>query len=386
MAIPAIPTIREIKERIQTDIQSKINQTIPALPLSFVALLSSAIAGPIFLLYQAILWVYKQIFPQSADLATLILLGEIVGITPVEAVPAVLLCDVPGSGAQVDEDEAFIGNNGITYRVTTATPIAGGVASNVPMKALTAGDAGNLANGEELSIVQTNLNLDGTATVTGTQTTGADQESDQSFSARVQLRYRTRYITGSPGAYAINGLETPNFIWIGPYSGNSIAGVGQDDEVVLYGKVDNQPDGIPTQTQLDELEAYSEFVDGNGKAYLKPINDKLLVLPIARQEFDVEIFINASDAQINAAIQSALDTYIDTLEPFIIGVSGARNDVLTEADTASEANGVAQQEGAKVTSVLITNVTTGLPLTIGGYSFTGGTFGKFRNYTFTVVL
>jgi len=379
MAIPQIPTIETIKNRIISDIESKINQTVPALPLSFVRVLASAIAGMIFLLYQAIMWVYKQIFPASADYANLVLLGAIVGITPVSAVSAVILCTVTGSGAQVDQGTLFIGSNNITYRVTTNTTITGGTATDVPIIALTSGDIGNLANGEVLTITSTDLNLDGTATVTSTQTSGADKESDASFSARVSLRYRTRYITGSPAAYALNGLETPNFIWIGPYASITLPGT-----VEVYGRVDNQTDGIPTSGQLTELVTYLSFDPTTGKETRRPIGDTILPLPITVRSFEIEIYINGGSPSLNSQIETAVKNYATTLEPYIQGISDTRKNVLTNTDAASVADDIAVGSGAKITQVVITDVLTGLPE--NNYTLWGGEFVKFSVVSFVAVI
>ena len=379
MAIPQIPTIEEIKNRIVADITGKINKSVPSLPLSFVKLLASACAGMFFLCYQAILWVYKQIFPNSAEYENLILLGEIVGIIPVPSVSAIILCTVPGvTGNWVYAGETFIANNNVTYRVTTDTEIIAGEATNVPMLALTTGDVGNLENGEVLDISKTNLSLTGTATVTGTDTTGADEESQESFSARVSIRYRIRYITGSTGAYILNGLECPNFIWIGVYAHETIPGA-----LNIYGKVDNQTDGIPTSAQLDELEDCLTY-DSNGKKYLKPPGDTIDTLPISNREFDIEVFINGGSASINALVETALKNYIESLEPYQEGFSDSRKDVLTNTDAATAGDSVAIQNSAKVTQVVLTDVLTGLPET--NYTIYGGEFLKWRNITFTAVV
>ena len=79
MALPTIPTVSEIRARIITDIEGKIDQTTPALPKAFVKVLAGAIAGIVILLYNAILWVYRHIFPETADYAALVLLGKLVG-------------------------------------------------------------------------------------------------------------------------------------------------------------------------------------------------------------------------------------------------------------------------------------------------------------------
>lgn len=378
MPLPAIPTIEEIKNRIISDVEGKINQFIPILPLAFTRVVASAIAGIIYLLYQAILWVYKQIFPSSADDVSLALLGAIVNVFRVAEVQAVILCTVPGTGPQVNAGTLFVGSNGITYIVQTTTAIVGGEALNVPMLALTGGDIGNLINGEVLDITQTDLDLTGTATVTSTQTPGADQESLESFSARVTIRYRVRDINGSVGAYTINGLETPNFIWIGPFADESLPGT-----VNVYGEVDNQTEGIPTTSQLTQLLSFLTNDTDTGKEYRRPISDTLNTLAISRKEFDLEVFVNTSSPELNADIEAAVRTFISTLKPFIDGVTSPRNDVLTNAGVVSVANVVATQESALVTQVTITDVVTGFIEV--SYSFLGGEHGKFRNVIFTVV-
>ncbi len=378
MALPDIPSIEEIKNRIISDIAGKINQTIPLLPIAFVRVLASALASAEFLIYQAILWVYKQIFPESADFFNLVLLGAIVGITPVDAVPAQLLCTVPGTGPQVNAGTLFIGSNGITYRVETTTAIVAGFALDVPFLALTSGDISNLINGEVLDITSTDLNLEGTATVTSTVIPGADQESTESFSARVSIRYRVRDINGSVGAYSLNGLEAPNFIWIGPYADEDLPGT-----VNVYGRVDNQTDGIPTTAQLNTLDTFLKNDTATGKEFRRPISDNLNELPISVREFDLEIFISDSNPGLNSDIEDGAKTYITTLEPFITGVSASRKDILTNTNVAGVADDIAEQNGASVTQVVITDVITGFIET--KYSFLGGEFGKFRNVTFTDV-
>ena len=378
MAIPQIPSIETIKTRIQSDIETSINQTIPALPLSFVKVLSSALAGPVFLLYQAINWVYKQIFPESSDYDNLIKHGAILGIEPVEAVQAIILCDIEGTGAQVDAGTLYIGSNNITYQVTTTTAIVAGTASDVPLLALTSGDIGNLANGEELDIVQTDLNLSDIATVVDTDTSGADEESREEFAERVALAYRTRNIAGTPGGYALYGLETPNFIWVGPYASQTLPGT-----VEAYGRVDNQTDGVPTSAQLTELENYLTYDPDTGEAIRKPIGDILDVQACSNREFDIEVFINNGSAELNAEIQTAIEDYMTTLEPYIQGVSIQRKNVLTNANVTVVADSIADNNGATVTQVVLTDTVTSLPET--NYTLYGGEFVKAGNFTFTAV-
>lgn len=381
MAILDIPSIQEIKSRIVSDIESKTGQEIPPLPVTFIRILAGAIAPIAFLLYQSIVWVYKQNFPQLSDKATLSLLGEAIGIYLEPAKKSEITADVPGSGDYVLLGETFISSAQVIYQVTETTDIIGGVASDVPMKALTAGSIGNVVVGEELSLTKAVAGLDGVAIVTALTISGEDEEDTESYRSRVILRYRTKFFWGSPAGYYFAGIETPNFIWVGPYAHETSAGF-----VKIYGRVDISlgTDGIPTSGQLLELENYLRYDNGVGQEIRRPIGDNLEILPVFNKEFDITVFIENGNSALKADIEDALRVKMQSYEPYIIGVSLTRNDTLTNSDIVIEADSLALQQNAKVVSVIITNVETAFPES--SYTFFGGEFGLIRDVTFQDVV
>lgn len=380
MATPEIPSIQTIKNRIQSDIESKINQDIPALPLSFVKLLSFAMAGPIFLLYVALIWVYKQIFPQDADYENLIKHGELVDVPFGEATFAELTADIFGTGSTVPVGTIYRGSNQVAYKVTVATPIVSGVATDTQIKSLESGTAGNLANGEELVLQGTVAGLDGNGTVTGTTTSGANQQSRDSYRNDVESRYKTKFIYGSPAGYAISGGEAPSFIWVGPYADPDIEG-----NTIIYGRVDLSlaTDGVPTQDQLNELETFCRFDPDTGLEVRRPINDVIDPRPIFNREFDITISISSGTAEIKADIESAVFDHLQSLEPYIDGVSLSRNDTLTSTDVAVVSDDIAVASGAKVTLVNVLDVLTSS--IEQQYVLFGGEFAILRNIIFVDV-
>lgn len=380
MAIPEIPSISDIKDRIISDIEGEINQTTPALPKSLNRIIASALAGLFFLCYQAIMWVYRQIFPQTSDYPFLILHGAIVGLNPISAIAAVIVCDVPGTtGGYVYQGYTFVGSNGIIYKVNATVEIIAGVAEDVSMTALTAGDVGNLADGEELSITSTTANIDGIATVTSTTIYGYDKESDESYRTRVIARYKKRLQGGSPADYNLWGLECPNFIWVGPYADPALPGV-----IVVYGKVDNQTDGIPTSNQLTSLLNYLKFDPETGKAYRRPIGDILTTAPITIQKFDIEVSIKDGTPEIKADIENSIIEYVSSLEPYIEGVSDIRKDTLTNSNVSNVASDISEIEGSTIISVSIYVTLTGDEE--NRYTFYGSEFGKVNSVTFIDVV
>lgn len=377
MALPSIPTVTERYDRVVVDINGKINQGTPSLPLSFVKLLAKAIAGVSYLCDFAILWVYKQIFPSTAAYDTLRNMGSIVGLTPDAAVAAVLLCTIPGTTGQwVYIGELFIGPNGVVYKVTADTEIILGEATNVPLLALTSGEIGNLEVGEILDIQQTNLYLDGTAEVTSVQTTGSEEETEESFKSLVVARYKRRITGGSPFDYYLWGLETPNFDWIGVY-----AKPGYPSTILIYGHVDNQTDGIPTAGQLDDLEEYLTYDPVTGKEHRKPLNDTLEIAAIDNEEYNITFDIVNSTAAIKTAIEDAIETYIASLRPFIDGISDIHSEILSNSNLMAIANDVAADSDAFVSACEIERDSDSQVEDY--FELTGGTLAKLGTMSWT---
>ena len=379
MAIPTIPTAAEIKARIIADLENSLNQTTPALFKAFNRVLAGAIAGFILLLYQAILFVYRQIFPDTADEVALNLAGALVNILRLPAVFAVIQCDVTGvNGYVLQQGVTFRGSNNVVYKVTTGGTIAGGVIS-AELTAQESGEIGNLPNGTILDIVQPDANLDGIAEITATNTSGDDQETLDSYRTRVSAEYKKRRTGGAPADYEAWGLETPNFDWISPLDDPDTAG-----EVIVYGRVDNQTDGIPTGNQLTELETFLNLDPVTGLRTRHPIGPPTDEQPISRFLFDIEIFLQNGTGPIEADITTAVTDYTETQEPFNAAIHFIRKDTISEGGISAIANDVANPQSATVTAVVLTQVS---PVQIvQSYQLFGGEFGKVNSITYTPVI
>lgn len=379
MAIPTIPTASEIKNRIIADISDKLNQTTPALFKAFNRVFAGAIAGFDLLIYQAVLWVYRQIFPDTADGVALNLLGALVGIERLAAVFAIIQADITGTNDYVlQQGVLFRGSNNVVYKVTTGGMIAGGVIS-AELTAQESGEIGNLPNGTVLDIIQPDPNLDGTAKITATNTSGDDQETLDSYRIRVSAEYKKRRTGGAPADYEAWGLETPNFDWISPLDDPDTAG-----EVIVYGRVDNQEDGIPDGNQLTELKTYLNTDPDTGLRTHHPIGPPTDEQPISRFLFDIEIFLQNGTDPIEADITTAVTEYVETQEPYNAAIHLIRKDTISEGGISGIANGIANLQGATVTAVVLEQTTP--PLVIQSYQLFGGEFGKVNSIVFTPVI
>ncbi len=379
MPIPTIPTAAEIKARIIADLENSLNQTTPALFKAFNRVFAGAIAGFILLIYQAVLWTYRQIFPDTADEVALNLAGALVNILRLPAVFAAIQCDVTGvNGYTLQQGVTFRGSNNIVYKVTTGGVIAAGVIS-AELTAQESGEIGNLPNGTILDIVQPDANLDGIAEITSSNTSGDDQESLDSYRTRVSAEYKKRRTGGAPADYEAWGLETPNFDWISPLDDPDTAG-----EVIVYGRVDNQTDGIASGNQLTELGNFLNLDPVTGLRTRHPIGPPTTENAITRFLFDIEIFLQNGTGPIEADITIAVTDHTETQEPFNEAIHFIRKDTISEGGISAIANDVANPQSATVTAVVLTQVS---PVQIvQSYQLFGGEFGKVNSITYTPVI
>ena len=375
MAMPTIPSAVEIQARIVADIEASIGQTTPFLPKSWNRVIAKAFAGVVILLYRSIMWVYAQIFPDTADYEALVLLGKLVGISPTLPVAWTGTANVFGTtGESVLVGTNFRSDSGMVYQVTVGGTISGGVKS-CTLVCQTAGEVGNIADGEGLTILSPDVSLTGIATITDTVTEGDDAETEEHFRARVSARYKKRLTGGSAADYEQWGLEAPHFIWISPVAGD------EPGQVWVYGEVDNQTDGIPDSGQLATLDSYLTTDPDTGIESRRPIGDELTTLPISRKVFDFEITIKDGTGNIKAGAESALEDYLLSLAPFNSGIDTERDDAVTDTGSNAAVNDIARLGGATILQLVLREHASGSQ--INSYILYGGEKAKLGTVTWT---
>lgn len=379
MPMPTIPSAATIRSRIISDLEGALGQITPFLPKSWNKAIAGAITGVVILLYNATLWVYKQIFPETADYQSLVLLGKLVGISPRNAVRAVITARVFGTNGEnvLTGTTYFKSATGSVYQVTTGGTIAGGY-FDCTLTAITAGEAGNIADGETLAIITPDPVLTGSATVIATITEGDDAEGEEQFRARVISRYKKRITGGSPADYELWGLEAPHFIWVSPVAGD-VPG-----SVWVYGEVDNQVDGIPDAGQLATLLQYIEVDPETGLQARRPIGDEVTCFPISRKLFDFTINIQDATTQTKADIEEALSDYLLSLSPYNEGVSLERLDAVTDTGANGAANDIAREANATILQLTMREASTsGI---VNSYILYGGEKAKLGTVTWIDVV
>lgn len=294
-----IPTVAEIRDQIISDVEGSIGQSVPLLPRAFVRVLAAALAGVQALCYRYGRWAVRQIFAATADEEALVARGAQYGLTPSPAVAAVLTAQATGTdGTTIPAGTLWIGDeNSLVYSQNEAVEIAGGTAA-ITVRCLTAGDEGNLAAGQTLTISTPIAGVDSAASVTGTTTTGEDAESVESFRAEVQERERHKPQGGAPADYVQWALEVPGIVKA--FAHRITAGYA-----TVYPMIALSGDRIPDEAKREEVRQYLADLSR------KPLQSTPVVEAMTEVVFDVTITdLVPNTADVKARIESQLEAYL----------------------------------------------------------------------------
>jgi uncharacterized phage protein gp47/JayE len=369
-------SVAQIASTIITDVETKIGAPVPILAVAFVRVLAKAIAGVLVLQYKYTGFMYLQLFVSTASaepttingvtVTPLIELGRLVGAgDPVPAVPAELTATVTVTNQTGDPiiagTQLVYSPTGVIY-LTTATVLRDAATKTINIVAVsdqTDGDGlgaiGNLEVGDLVSFTSPIADALRDAPVASVVTSGEDAEPTPQYRQRVIDRFQKPPQGGALADYEIWGEEAAGIINLYPYVGipGTVNGYCEADPVSS-----GSPDGIPTQPQLDAVEA-SVNLDVSGRATRRPANSLFTALPITRKEFEVDVHgLDAPDmTTTTTAIQDAMDTLFATYEPFIGGLTVIPRDRITIAEVSGVVFDVAQANNATFSTVLLkTNV------------------------------
>lgn len=365
------PTTQEIYETMIAQIELATSQTIPLLPKAFVRVFARVFAGVFVTLWKYAGSIGLQLFVRTAQFGDtningvvinpLVEWGRLIGVgDPRPATPAALVFDV-----QVKVQDGFIqageqivhSPSGIVYLVESSVALDAptvqvtAIASADPNGDVGAGTQGNLEPGTEASFASPIPNVARTVTVASVATPGTDAESADSYRERIIRRFQRRPQGGAYADYRA-WAESPNdVVNVYPYKGLP----GEVDVFIEVQATASNPDGIPDSAQLAAVEDAINF-DVDGKASRRPVNDAVNVHPITRVAFDVHVagLDGAGVPEAEAAIEAAVDDYLRSREPFILGLSVLpRIDRVTLAAISGIVDEAAAAHGSTVADVTV---------------------------------
>jgi hypothetical protein len=365
-----IPPTIDIFEQNLARFEAQLNQTSPLNDKAFLKVVSAEEAILFTSLYKYGIFKAKQNLATTADEEGLTDLGNEYGVPRKSAVAAVLTAELPGTDPTViPATRTFVGDsNGVRYSLDSSATTTGGIAT-LSLTAQDAGTTGDLIPAQDTLTIDTQVaGAETVATVTATQTTGADQENLEDWRTRILDVIRAPGGGGNAADYRNWSQEVAGVARAYPYAGDP-AGSGSPPERTVYveSTVAIDPDGIPPQSLLDDVrDSITTDPDtGLSRQPLGLTDDTLFVEPITRTEFFVRITGLTVDASIETAVKDEIDTqivsYFRGLRPFVDGIDAPieRNDLITDLTVSDVVQDVLKANGGSAQSVAFDIVSGG---------------------------
>lgn len=292
----ARPALQELVDRAVADIASRLQGGAPALRRSNLNVLAKTRAGGNHEIYGYLDWMFRQLFPDTAEGEYLQRWATIfLDVPQKQATFAAGPITLPGvNGAIVPAGTVLQRADGAEFTVDADATVSGGVASPT-VTALVAGVAGNTDAGIVLSLVLPIDGIMGSGTVgAGGLVGGFDIESPDSVRYRLLTRLRRPPQGGADFDYVDWALEVPGVTraWCYPkYLGPGTVG--------LCFVTDGAPGGlIPDAATVAAVQSYVQ-------ARCSVIADLTVFAPAA-VPLDFTIQLTPNTAAVQAAVQAEL--------------------------------------------------------------------------------
>jgi uncharacterized phage protein gp47/JayE len=331
------PAIQTLANRIIADIESKINQSTPAMQKSYNRVLALVESGEFKALYNFLIDQKKQGFPQDAEEEFLTKWAELINEPREPESAALLTSGATGVNGTIIQSGSlgpvWIAPNGIIYSNTTTETITAGTAT-LTVQANVGGEIGNQEPGTELTLTSSVPGLDNKITVTAIASSGVNEQSIEEWRTEIILKYQKPPQGGAPSDYFFWATDRPNIIDAFPYSGDL------PGEINLYIVASDQTDGIPTQAQLDDVEAYIRE-PGRLPLWARDLlpdgsTERFSVLASPLDEFDTIVTgLNPNVQSLRDAIENSINQYYGSRRPYIEGITTTRESELTKNELIS---------------------------------------------------
>lgn len=273
------------------------------------AVIWSAVAPEVRETHDHIAWWARQWMPDSADDEAMILRhASIWSVDPRPAKKAIGSVTIEGVAGTVLASGIVLASSGSnTYITTAGGTIAAGGTVVVTAEAVTAGTAGNLETGVQLSTVAAYPEIS-KVTVATAFAGGTDEEEPESVQERYLQRIREPPMGGSApdykawvgnvaSVYAVKVVED----WIGRGSVGLVIALRNDD-------------GTPRVPTELELAAISNYLGAQGsQTGVRPVTARVVPLAAELVNVPVSVRLRPDGALTRAAVQSAFDRFIATI-------------------------------------------------------------------------
>lgn len=290
------PTFSQILDRVQADIDSRLDGTDSRLRRSVLNVLAYVIAGVAHGLYGFIYFLSLQIFPDTAQVEYLNRWGVIWGVERRQAVSATGSVDFTGSNGTVIPLGTELQRSDLAIFVTTEdVTISGGVA-NADVEAELPGEDGNTVADSVFTFVTPIDGVDAECEVaSGGLTGGLDIESDDDYLQRLLEQIQLPPQGGSAQDYIVWAKQVTGVTraWCYPLED------GAGTVTVRFMMDDSYDDGIPESGDVSDVQ---DYIDA-----LKPVTAVLTVEAPTGVELDFEIELTINDGYVLADVKESVE-------------------------------------------------------------------------------
>jgi uncharacterized phage protein gp47/JayE len=194
------PTISEIVNRIESDLESRLTGDAPLLRRGILRVLVRVFAGAVHIVYGYLEYLSRQLFAATAELEYLNRIGLMFGVTRKAAAFAEGAITFQGvNGTIVPAGTRVVTADGVEYETSTDGTIVGGFV-NVNSTAVEPGTAGNMPTIEPIELVEPLAGV--SLVIVGTLFAGGqDEETDAAYRQRILERIQTPPAGGTAADY-----------------------------------------------------------------------------------------------------------------------------------------------------------------------------------------
>jgi uncharacterized phage protein gp47/JayE len=366
-----IPTTQENYERNLSNYESELNQTSPLVDKAFLRVQSGNEAQAQTELSRLAVDRAKENLIITASESGLTVFGNEYNVPRKAGTAANLTIFLPATiGTSIPAGKEFVGDSNNVRYTNDATTVAAtdptlGDGALLTVTAKDVGVAGNLNDGDTLTMDSSIAGASNSATVQGDPNTiGTEQEGKEAWRRRLLNEVRT-VGGGSNAVDHRTWAERGDGVFRAfPYSGRP-SGTSLPGDRTVYIEVDPSinPDGEATgtigQAVLDSARDNINYnqTDGTANPSLGTVDSNLYVESITRVEFFVEIRNFAADPSVEDAakanIQTSLDEYFRAIFMWIEGLDplSEKNDIITDLSVSTVVQDAMSPYGATADGV-----------------------------------
>lgn len=286
------PTLTALVASVRADILSRLLQD-DVLRRSDAEVYARVMAGLAHGLYGFIDWLSRQVVYDTAEAEILERWASIWGVTRKAAVVATGTASFTGAlGAVVPQGALVQALDGQQY-ITTAAANMTGAPVAIAVQAVVAGDAGNRAAGQQLTLVATIAGVQTSAT-SAALSGGADLETDDALRARLLARVQNPPQGGAAVDYVAWALQVAGVTraWVYPQE------LGPGTVTLRFVRDGDAGGLIPDAGEVATVQAYLDA--------LRPVTAQLTVVAPAAVPLNFTIGVTPNTAAVKAAVQAEL--------------------------------------------------------------------------------